>query len=203
MRGRSGLGIAAAALAVLTGCSAEGDRRGFSVLPGMVDSGVVHAYDKSEVTKNGESLMLPPEGSVPAGFTPFLYGPGPVEAARAGRELKNPFEVTPANLARGRQVFETLCFVCHGSKGDGDGPIIGRFPNPPSLMAAHAKGLADGQIFHVITRGQGIMPSYAVQALANDRWHVILYLRQMQGALPPSVAAEPASPLAAGSEARP
>ena len=201
MRAPFALGFAAATLACLAGCSAEGDRRGFAVLPGMVDSGVVHAYDKTDATKNGQSLMLPPEGSVPVGFTPFLYGSGPEEASRAGRELKNPFEATPSNLARGRQVFETICYVCHGLKGEGDGPIIGRFPNPPSLMAARAKGFADGRIFHVITRGQGIMPSHAVQVLADDRWRVILHLRQMQEAA--RAAAEPASLAAAKTEVRP
>ena len=184
-------------LAALPGCRAEGDRPGFVVLPGMVDSGVVHAYDESPVTKTGQSLMLPPEGSVPMGFTPFTYGAGPEEAKRAGRELGNPLEGAPANLARGKQVFETICFVCHGMKGEGDGPIIGRFPNPPSLMAAHAKSLPDGQIFHVITRGQGIMPPHAVQVLAEDRWRVILYLRQIQGTLPPAAPSNQPAPAAA------
>jgi mono/diheme cytochrome c family protein len=194
-------------LAALPGCQADGDRPGFVVLPGMVDSGVVHAYDESPVTKNGEALMLPPEGSVPMGFTPFAYGAGPEEAQRAGRELGNPLEAAPANLARGKQVFETICFVCHGMKGEGDGPIIGRFPNPPSLMAAHAKSLPDGQIFHVITRGQGIMPSHAVQVLAEDRWRVILYLRQIQGTLSsatePHQPPTPASRVAGSAEVRP
>jgi mono/diheme cytochrome c family protein len=185
----------------LVGCSAKKDRRGFVVLPGMVDSGVVHAYDRSPVTKTQPSLMLPPEGSVPAGVLPFLYGPGPDEAARAGRELRNPLGPTPANLERGKRVFETICYVCHGPKGEGDGPIIGRFPNPPSLMAAHARGLAEGQIFHIITRGQGIMPSHAVQVLPEDRWRVVLYLSQMQGTLPPT--AESITPPAASSKALP
>lgn len=177
------LGLLFAALA-LAGCSAEGDRPGFQVLPGMVDSGVVKAYDTNPLSQAGPSLMIPPEGTVPMGTTPFVYGPGPAEAQRAGRELVSPLAATPADLARGKQVFETICFVCHGLRGEGDGPIIGRFPNPPSLMAARAKGLPDGQIFHIITRGQGIMPSHAAQVLPEDRWRVILYLRQLQGVAP-------------------
>lgn len=195
MRARAAIPFLLAALAAFSGCSADGDRPGFVVLPGMVDSGVVHPYDENPFTKNGQSLMLPPEGSVPMGFTPFTYGTGPAEAERAGRELRQPLTGTPENLVRGKQVFESICFVCHGMKGEGDGPIIGRFPNPPSLMAARARGLPDGQIFHIITRGQGIMPSHAVQVLFEDRWRVILYLRQMQGAVAsPAASSQPTPP---------
>jgi hypothetical protein len=40
----------------------------------------------------------------------------------------------------------------------------------------------DGRIFHVITRGQGLMASYAVQVLPEDRWAVILHVRTIQRA---------------------
>ncbi len=102
-------------------------------------------------------------------------------AYRAGAELRNPFAPTPEALARGKRVYETICVVCHGPQGQGDGPIIGRFPNPPSLTADRAKGLPDGQLFHIITRGQGIMPSHAVQVLPEDRWRAVLHVRQLRG----------------------
>ena len=50
---------------------------------------------------------------------PFVQTPE--EAKRAGAELVNPYAATPANLARGKQVFDTVCFVCHGPRGEGDG----------------------------------------------------------------------------------
>lgn len=169
------------AAAGLVGCSAEGDHTGYEVLPGMVRSGTVHAFEVDPVTGRGPALRLPPEGSVPVGWEPFPYGPGPEEARRAGLELRNPFSASPENLERGKQVFGSVCFVCHGTRGEGDGPIIGRFPNPPSLLAAHARSLPDGQIFHVISRGQGIMPPHAAQVQPDDRWRVILWVRQLQG----------------------
>ncbi|MBK9967656.1 MAG: cytochrome c [Holophagales bacterium] len=159
-------------------------------LPEMVDSGVVHAYDRNPMRESVPSLFLPPAGTVPVEWLPFEYGSGPEEARRAGVELRNPFVAGPESLARGKQVYDTVCTVCHGPKGEGDGPIIGRFPNPPSLLAPHAQGLPDGQIVHVITRGQGIMPSHAAQVLLEDRWKAVLYVRQLQGvpAVPPEVA---------------
>lgn len=174
--------VGAAALALLLGaCRAQGEKPGFVVMPGMTFSVPYDAYDPNPVTRNGETLLLPPEGTVPLANAAFPYGPGPEEAERAGRELVNPLEPTPANLARGKQVFENVCAVCHGAGGQGDGPIVGRFPNPPSLTAARAKGYPDGRIVHVITRGQGIMPAHAAQVLLEDRWRVVLYLRELQG----------------------
>ncbi len=188
----------------LAGCSAEGDRPGMAFLPNMVDSGVVHAYDRSPMKPNAPALLLPPEGTVPMERTPFPYGPGPEEARRAAAELRNPLVAGPDTLARGKQVYDTICTVCHGPKGEGDGPIIGRFPNPPSLVAAHAKGLPDGQIVHIITRGQGIMPSHAAQVLLPDRWKVVLYLRQLQGTpLPAATTASVASAASPATAAAP
>jgi mono/diheme cytochrome c family protein len=190
---RPGLLLAAIAAGLL-GCSAEGDRPGYEFLPGMVRSGTVHAYDTDPVTKSGPALRLPPEGTVPVGWTAFAYGPAPEEAKRAGLELANPFSPTPEHLARGKQVFDSICFVCHGPRGEGDGPIIGRFPNPPSLLALHARTLRDGQIYHIITRGQGIMPSHAAQVRPDDRWRAILWVRQLQrSASEAAVASGPAT----------
>lgn len=182
MRG-SGLSRAALLLGVagLLGCGAQGDRPGVAVFPGMVSSVPYDAYDPNGATKSGQTLLLPPDGTVAVGADPFPYGPGPDEARRAGAELRNPFLATPETLARGKKVFETVCFVCHGTRGEGDGPIIGRFPNPPSLLAPRAKGLPDGQIVHIVARGQGIMPSHAAHVLPDDRWKVVLYVRELQG----------------------
>ncbi len=174
----------AAAVLFLAGlvpaCRAQGEKPGFVVMPGMHHSVPYDAYDRNPLTASGQTLLPPPEGTVPLANAAFPYGPGPEEAERAGRELRNPLEPTAADLARGQQVFENVCAVCHGPGGQGDGPIIGRFPNPPSLLAARAKGLPDGRVVHVIARGQGIMPSHAAQVLPEDRWRVVLHLRRLQ-----------------------
>ena len=125
-----------------------------------------------------QSLVM---GTVPRGFQPFHYGPEPAEAERAGRELKNPFSSTPENLARGQYIFSNYCMVCHGATGGGDGPIIPKYPNPPSYQTQKSKDLPDGNMFHVIMMGRNNMPSHAAQVSADDRWKVILYIRKLQG----------------------
>jgi hypothetical protein len=60
--------------------------------------------------------------------------------------------------------------------------MIPQFSKPPSLVAEHARMLPDGHIFHIITRGQKLMPSLAVQVELEDRWKVIHFVRSLQTA---------------------
>ena len=76
--------------------------------------------------------------------------------------------------------------VCHGSEGLGDGSIVPKYPRPPSLQSEKILNYKDGQIFHVITVGQNLMPSYASQIDAVDRWAVINYVRVLQKAQNPT-----------------
>jgi hypothetical protein len=124
---------------------------------------------------------LPPN-TIPRGFQPFHYGSGPEEAERAGRELSNPFQATPENLRRGNYLYTNFCAVCHGVTGAGDGPIIPKYPNPPSYLTGSSRSLADGTMFHIITMGRNNMPSHAALVSYDDRWKIILYIRKLQGA---------------------
>lgn len=123
----------------------------------------------------------PVPGTVPRGFQPFHYGSDQAEADRAGRELKNPFQPTSENLARGQYIYSNYCAACHGATGAGDGPIIPKYPNPPSYQTEKSKSLPDGTRFHVITMGRNNMPSHAAQVSVDDRWKTILYIRKLQG----------------------
>jgi mono/diheme cytochrome c family protein len=123
----------------------------------------------------------PVPGTVPRGFQPFHYGADQAEADRAGRELTNPFQPTSENLAVGQYVFSNYCLACHGATGAGDGPIIPKYPNPPSYQTEKSKSLPDGTMFHVITMGRNNMPSHAAQVSVDDRWKAILYIRKLQG----------------------
>jgi mono/diheme cytochrome c family protein len=139
-------------------------------------------------------LMEPQPGTVALAENPYPYAQN--EADRAGAELVNPLQPTPAVVAHGRFVYEQVCVTCHGPKGAGDGHVTALFPKPPSLMTQKVRDWPDGQLFHRPMRGQNSMPSHARQVDANDAWSVIHYIRQMQKvetvAAPPSASA-PAS----------
>ena len=129
----------------------------------------------------------PVPGTLPRGFAPYplaSLGKDPQAIARAGELLKNPLPTTLAHMQAGQQLFKVYCAVCHGPRGLGDGPVTGegRFPTPPSLHTDKARQYADGSIFHIITQGTEIMPSYADKLDPEERWQVIEFVRALQRA---------------------
>jgi mono/diheme cytochrome c family protein len=164
---------------------------GYEFMPDMARSVPYDAYAPNPVTRTGLTLQPPVAGTIAfGGPLPFRYAATSADAERAGRELSNPVPPTAAALARGRHVYETFCIVCHGVQGAGDGPVIAKkFPPPPSYTSARLLTMPDGQIFHVITRGTEVMPSYGGQIAPGDRWNVIHYVRQLQARAPVRLAA--------------
>jgi mono/diheme cytochrome c family protein len=149
-------------------------------IPEMIDSVAYDSFARNPVTPDGKTLLAPPEGTIPRGLKPLHYGPGKEEAVRAGRELVNPVPWSEGARKRGAEVYANFCAVCHGREGQGDGPVIGRFPAPPSLLGERARRMPDGEMFHIVTMGQGLMKPYAVQVRRQDRWKVIHYVRSLQ-----------------------
>jgi len=155
--------------------------RNYEIPSQMQYSPAYLSQTSNPVLPNGMTMQPAVAGTIPRGFHPFHYGSGQQEADRAGRELKNPFKPTTDNLARGEKVFNNTCAICHGQTGAGDGPIIPKYPNPPSYLTDKSRNLPDGTMFHVITMGRNNMPSHAAQVSYDDRWKVILHIRKLQG----------------------
>lgn len=131
---------------------------------------------------DGFGMRLPVAGTVARGFTPYPY----VITDRAdsvGALMVNPLVPTAPVLERGRKKFLTYCSPCHGNVGRGDSRLNGQFPNPPTLHSDKVRNWPDGAIFHVVTAGQNVMPSYQYQISREDRWAVVHYVRTLQRAL--------------------
>ena len=133
----------------------------------------------SELFADGKGMRTPVEGTVARGFVPYPYAGKPEEA---GKYLVNSLLPTADVLARGKQKFLTYCSPCHGNFGQGDSRLRGQFPNPPTLHSDKIRNWPDGSIYHVITEGQNVMPSYASQIAREDRWAIVEYLRVLQRA---------------------
>ncbi len=156
-------------------------RPGLEFLPEMVHSPAYRAFSENPRFRDGKTLQLPVVGTIARGHKPLHFEATQADAVRAGLQLHNPFTAEAALIGRGAAVYRNFCTPCHGREGLGDGPVVKRgVPAPPSLLAEHASGLPDGQLFHILTYGQGNMPSYASQLSREERWQVILYLRSFQ-----------------------
>lgn len=92
-----------------------------------------------------------------------------------------PFPVTSKVLARGRECFEINCVPCHGETGEGNGTVVQRgFPAPPSYHIDRLRNAPVGHFFDVMTRGYGVMYSFASRTTPEDRWAIAAYVRALQ-----------------------
>lgn len=134
--------------------------------------------EESDFFSDKFGMRPPVEGTVARGFMPYPYAgePEPKEV------LVNPLLPTKEVLELGKEKFLTFCSPCHGNHADGDSRLQGQFPNPPSLHTQRAINFSDGRIYHVITNGQNIMPSYASQITRDERWAIVYYIRALQKA---------------------
>ena len=135
------------------------------------------AYSPALKAQEEGGMRMPVAGTVPRNHQFYAYA-ADIEAA--GRELKNPLQRTAETLKRGQVLYNSYCIVCHGVAGEGNGTIVPKYPMPPSLQSDKIKTYPDGKIYHVITVGQNLMPSYASQIDSIDRWAVIHYIRALQ-----------------------
>jgi mono/diheme cytochrome c family protein len=101
--------------------------------------------------------------------------------------LKNPLKATPKNLKKGKMLYQVRakpmpCKHCHGTSGDGRGPMARGFNPPPRdfTCTKTIKGVPDGQLFWIIKRGSPGTGMLAFKGLKDDQiWQIILYVRQL------------------------
>ncbi len=140
------------------------------------------AFMEEDVAIQPYKMMREPvEGTVPVdGIEPALPVL-PVNYEAIDR-LSNPAQNTAESLETGKKYYDIFCLPCHGETGAGDGPVNAKFLIAPSLLADRAQDLSDGMIYSIIRHGRGAMRPYGEGVRGINRWHVVNYVRQLQGA---------------------
>lgn len=168
---------------LLSGCNTSRNDPGWDYFPDMFYSTAYESFTRNPNFEDGLTMRVPAEGTVPRGFIPFDYTLDPESRIKAGDELVNPFTVNAEALSRGKAVYTAFCAGCHGVSGQGDGHLYtsGLYPlRPRTLIADNAVKLRDGEIFHTITLGFGSMGAHDSQIRPDDRWKLVLFIRQLQ-----------------------
>ena len=137
------------------------------------------AQEASALFKDGIGMRPPVQGTIARGMTPYAYRGKPEDA---GKFLVNPLPFNDTTIAAGHAKFLTFCSPCHGNFGGGDSRLAGQFPNPPTLHSDKVRQWSDGSLYHVMTDGQNVMPSYASQLTRDERWAIVHYIRVLQRA---------------------
>ncbi len=154
-------------------------------------TGITLPWDKDMVDqpsrKPQDSVVETNPTSVPVGGKDRYPPPKDIiELVRArldaGKTLVNPIPKSPESLARGREMYVLHCLVCHGKQGRGDGPVGQKFvPQPMELNLDYVQLQPDGQLFYTISHGSIAMPFYRQAMPAEDRWHLVNYIKEVFG----------------------
>lgn len=171
-------GIAAS----LTSCR-DSSQPNYQFFPNMYESVAYETYVEHDAFKRGGmSAQDPVAGTIPRGFEPYDY-PNTTEglnAARAG--LKMPMALEDIDMDKAKGLYEIYCAICHGSKGDGKGPLVQKekFLGVPSYAD---RVLTEGGVYHVQTYGLNSMGSYKNQLDSEERWMVTAYVMKLKSEL--------------------
>jgi len=144
----------------------------------MVYQDKLSSQEKSEFFQDNYGARPKVEGTVAKGFLPYPFAGQNIPT----ETLANPLLPTKEVLKLGEKKYLSFCSPCHGNYADGDSRLRGQFPNPPTLHSTRAREFSDGMIYHIITHGQNVMPSYESQVTREERWAIVNYIRALQRA---------------------
>lgn len=127
------------------------------------------------------SVRVPVEGTVARGQQPYALQQGDIDTAEIVN-VNTSLPKTPFVMARGQNRFNVFCSPCHNFDAKGNSRVAtrGAWAGIPDLSRPETKALSDARIFHIISAGQNLMPSYADKISTIDRWAIIYYLRSLQ-----------------------
>ena len=93
--------------------------------------------------------------------------------------MLNPVKPTPEGMAHAKKIYGYDCSMCHGATGNGKGDMVADlklnlkdWTNPEAL-----KNRTDGELYYIITNGQGQMTGEAGRAKPEDIWNMVVLVR--------------------------
>lgn len=169
-------------LVLLVASCANKEKPNYQYMPNMYEPVGYEAYQKVEWLPDGTTALLPAENSVPRGYLPYDLE-NTIEGKELSRLNRSPLDSLKGeeNLAKGKELYDLYCAICHGNKGDGQGTLVKRekILGVPSYADA-ARDINVGSVNHVIYYGLNSMGSHASQLNPNERWQVAEYVMKLK-----------------------
>lgn len=172
----------------------------FAVLGALLAALMIISYDVIKVdwmvfmelqsSYDDQEKPLPvPAQSIPVDGAVYLPGMG---------EPANPVPADETSIARGAELYNIHCSMCHGADARGTGTVAAFLvkKKPADLTSALVQDKSDGSMFLTITNGiynptntlfpevefSGQMPPLNENLTVRERWDVVNYLRTLKAA---------------------
>lgn len=170
-----------AVFALLVSCDENRNEPGWSYFNDMEKSPAYETWSANPNLPEGKTMIGPVEGTVAIHEHAYNFVKTPEDELKAAT-LENPL-ANDFNIDRAKLMYDRFCLVCHGDNGDGQGFLFtsGKYPIPPaSYKAERAMQKTDGQLFHNIRAGYGVMGAHGPQISVEDTWQLVNYIRHLQ-----------------------
>jgi len=167
--------------ALVSSCDYDRRSTGWEYMGDMTTSPAYESYTANPNFADGKTMQPPVPGTIPRGVIPYAYEKTDEDRALAAATLTNELEASKENLERGKKMYGVYCLQCHGEKGDGQGALYvnKKYPYPPaSLLSEKMMPASEGDMYHVITVGHGIMAEHGSMIKSEDRWKIAMYIKE-------------------------
>ncbi len=163
-------------------CDRSREDKGYEYFPDMAHGSDYKTYSENPAMEDGRTMRKPIEGTVPRHMQPYPYSDDFEGREMAGRELENPLTITQRLLDTGEELYNVFCAQCHGVEGDGQGWLhtSGKYAIPPtSLLDEEIMEQPEGDLYHVISAGWGVMGEHASLISPEDRWKIVAFIEHI------------------------
>ncbi len=173
--------VVLAFLLVISAC-ADPSRPNYQYMPNMYEPVGYETYQEVGFLPSGTEALTPPENTISRGWLPYEFA-NDIDGKELARAQASPLDSLnmEANLAKGKELYDVYCAICHGNKGAGQGHLVKRekILGVPSYADA-ARNISVGSTYHTIYYGLNSMGSYAGQMNYEERWQVSEYVMKLK-----------------------
>lgn len=146
---------------------------------GLVCAGVILLTGFSiSTTQQQDKAKDNAAATAPAAPTGVAATTDPAKAP-TGADRKNPVKETAEGHAAAKKIFGYDCAMCHGAAGDGKGDLASSMSLTLKNWGESGSlaGISDGDIFDIIMKGKGKMPSNGDRLTPEKAWNLVHYVR--------------------------
>ncbi|MEL6917255.1 MAG: cytochrome c [Bacteroidota bacterium] len=181
MNSFSKIGIILGLVALVAAC-ADSNAPNYQYMPNMYEPVGYETYQQVDFLPSGTEALTPPENTIQRGWMPYDFENTP-EGKELARLDNSPLDSlqSETNLAKGKELYNIYCAICHGSKGNGKGTLVEKekILGVPSYADA-ARNISVGSTYHTMYYGLNSMGSYASQMNNEELWQVAEYVIKLK-----------------------